>query len=112
MTMKKVIKELYELEQKHKTQLDKATHQKIIIKRGQLSDLMEQETRKVFKNVAKERYKWGNKPGKYLAKISKEKKTQNYIEKIKNGKGEIKYKTTDIAEASHYLLQFIICNKK
>lgn len=73
--MKNIIKELYELEQNHKSQLDIDTHQKIIIKRGQLNDMMEQETRKVFKNVAKERYMWGNKPGKYLAKISKEKKT-------------------------------------
>lgn len=70
--MKNLIKELHDLEQKHKTYLDMETHQKIVIKRGHLRYLMEQETRKVFNNVAKERYKWGNKPGKYLAKISRE----------------------------------------
>lgn len=106
-TMKNVIKELHELEQKHKIQLYKETHQKIVIKRGHLRDLMEQETRKVFKNVA-------NKPGKYLAKISKEKKPLNYIEQIKNEKGEIKYKTTDIAKVfkTYYSALYAIRNKE
>lgn len=41
-TMKNVIKELYELEQEHKIQLDMVTYQKIVIKRGHLRDLTEQ----------------------------------------------------------------------
>lgn len=47
--MKNTVKELYDLKQKHKTQLDTETQQKIIIKRGQLNGMMEQETRKIFK---------------------------------------------------------------
>lgn len=71
------------MEQKHKTKLDTEIYQKIIIKRGQLNDMKEQETRKVLKNVAKERYMWGNKPRKYLAKISKGKKNTNLHRKDK-----------------------------
>lgn len=59
---------------------------------------MEQETKKVFNKAAKDRYKWGNKPGKYyLVKALKYKKSSNYIEKMKNIKGEMVYKTTKIA---------------
>lgn len=58
---------------------------------------MEQETRKIFNRIKKERYQWGNKTGKYLAKIFKKKKTANYIEKIQNSTGEMVYITTKIA---------------
>lgn len=95
--MVNIVKEIYELEQRHKMQAEVETHGTLIIKRDQLKDLMEQETRREFNRVTQERYKWGNKPGKHLAKIFINKKTLNYIEKIKNERGEIVNKTTDIA---------------
>lgn len=60
---------------------------------------MEQEDRKEINRILQERFTKGNKQGKYLANILRKKKTLNYIEKIKNDKGEIKNKTTDIAQA-------------
>lgn len=74
---------------------------------------MEQETRKEFNRVIKERYKWRNKPGKHLAKILINKKTLNY-KKIKNERGEMVYKTTDIAKAfqTYYSALYSIRNKE
>lgn len=44
---------------------------------------MEQETRQEFNRVIKERHKWGNKPGKHLAKILRNKKTLKLYRKDK-----------------------------
>ena len=70
-----------------------------ILKKESLKDLMEQETRKEFNRIRKDRYKGGNKPGKYLAKMLRRNKSLNYIEKIKNGRGEMVNKTVNIATA-------------
>lgn len=97
--MMKIVKEIYELEQRHKNQTEDETHRTLIIKSDQLKELMEQKTRREFNRVSHERYKWSNRPGKHFAKILRNKKTLNYIEKIKNERGEIVNKTTDIALA-------------
>lgn len=60
---------------------------------------MEQEERREFNSVSQERFKWGNKPGRCLANIVRKKKSLNYIEKIKNEKGELINKMSDIAIA-------------
>lgn len=45
------------------------TQQALVIKRDELKDKMEQETRQASNRVAKGRYQWRNKPGEHLAKI-------------------------------------------
>lgn len=69
---KKKIRELQELENKHKNTKEIELYKEMVKKRAQLRDLMAIETRNIFRNVSQERYVWGNKPGKYLARISKE----------------------------------------
>lgn len=64
-----LIKELHELEQAHKKKVHSDLKHALVLKRDKLNELMEQETRQVFNRVAKERYQWGNKPGKYRARI-------------------------------------------
>lgn len=49
--------------------------------------------------MAKERYKWGNKSSRFLAKILWKKKSRNYIEKIQNSKGVMEYTTKEIGES-------------
>lgn len=66
-------------------------------KREELRDLTEQETRKAFNLVKKDRYINGNKPGKLLARALKKKKNNNYVEKIRTKSGEIRHRTGDIA---------------
>lgn len=60
-----------------------------------MRDLIEQETRTAYNQIKKERYQWGNKSGKYLARLLKKEKTANYIEKIQTSFGELVYKTVE-----------------
>ena len=99
INMRKILKEIHDLEQRHKINVEKETQQALILKMELLKDLMEQETRKEFNRLRKDRYKGANKPGKYLAKMLGRNKSLNYIEKIKNGRGEMVNKTADIATA-------------
>lgn len=55
--------------------------------------------RKTFNRIAKERYQWGNKNSKCLARMLRKKRSINYIEKIQNRRGEMEYNTKDIARA-------------
>lgn len=71
----------------------------LLKRREELRACTEQETRKTYNLVKKDRYINGNKPGKLLARALKKKKTSNFIEKIKTKSGEIKYKTCDITKA-------------
>lgn len=81
---------------------DMEIQQALVIKRDELEDLMEQDTRQAFNRVAKDRFQWGNKPGKYLARIIKNKKKSiNYIKKIKNNKGDIVYTASEVARVFH-----------
>lgn len=82
--MLELLNEIHNLEQGHKKQINKETYRSLILKREQLKDWMEKEDRKEINRVAIERFKLGNKVGKYLANILRKKKTLNYIEKIKN----------------------------
>lgn len=110
--MTRIIKEIHELEQRHKKQLEKETYRTLILKRDQLKEWMEQEERREYYRVLQERFKWGNKPGKYLAKMIRKKKSLNYIEKIKNEKGEVVNKTTDIALAFQIYFSSLYAIKK
>lgn len=84
----------------------------LILKREQLKEWMEQEERREFNRVLQERFKWDNKPGKYFAKMIRKKKLLNYIEKIKNEKGELVNKTTDIAIAFQKYFSSLYAIKK
>lgn len=78
--IERLSKEIYELQQMHKNKLDREIHHVLALKRENRKDHMEQETRQAFNIVAKDRYKWGNKPCKYLARILKKvQKSKNYI---------------------------------
>ena len=82
----------------------------LILKRELLKDLMEQETRKEFNRIRKDRYKGGNKPGKYLAKMLRCNKSLNYIEKMQKGRGEMVNKTDDIATAFQTYYSAMVLN--
>lgn len=96
----KLIEEIHLLEQKHKKH--KGKHQEsfhqLAIKREELRDSMEQDTRRALNKIARDRYLWGNKSSKYLARVLKKKRDLNFIEKIQNIKGEVVTTTKGIAE--------------
>lgn len=88
--------------------MDKKTQQELILIREELRELMEQVTRQAFNRVAGDRYKWGNKSGKYRAKTLKNK---NF--KFKMKKGEVVHLTTEIAQAfqSYYSALYAVQEK-
>lgn len=59
---------------------------------------MEQVSRRTFKCLTRDRYLWGNKSSKHLARVLKKKRDMNYFEKIQNKKGEVVYTSKVIAE--------------
>lgn len=93
--MNSAIDEIYRLEQVHKKYKGKhqETLHQLAAKRDELKDLMVQDTK-----IIKDRYQWGNKTSKHLARLLKKKKSINYIEKIQNKQGEMVYKTKEIAD--------------
>lgn len=106
-------KEMYELEQQHKERRDKELLLKLSIKREEMRELVEQESRMVYNKIKKERYQWGNKTGKYLARLLKKKKTANYIEKVQTITGEVVYKKIEIAKTfQNYYGKLYSINKK
>lgn len=75
--------------------------------------MFEQETRTAFNRIKKERYQWGNKTGKHLAKILKKKISVNYIEKIQTSTGGIAYTTAEIAKNfQEYYRKLYLINQK
>lgn len=70
----------------------------LIRRREAMRALIEQETRKMYNLVKKERYIGGNRPGRFLAKALRMKKTSNYIEKNKNKRQVILDSKIEIAE--------------
>lgn len=98
--MKSVLDEIFRMEQEHKKH--KGRHQEtfhqLVVKRDELKDLIAQDKKRTFNRILKDRYQWGNKMSKHLARILKKKKSINYIDKIQNKHGEIVYKTKEIAE--------------
>lgn len=71
----KLIEEIYLLEQRHKKGRgqDQELSQELVIKRDELKELLEQEIRKTFNKISKERYQWGNKNSKCLARMLRKK---------------------------------------
>lgn len=85
--------ELYGAEQEHKKHPDRHQYlyQKVVNKRTELKVLLDHETRITFNRIARERYQWGNKPSRYLARMLQKKKAINYIEKIQTKEGKMFY---------------------
>lgn len=92
-------KEISELEQQHKKTGVHEIELSAIIKREELKELIEQETRTTFYKIKKERYQWGDKSGKHLARMLKNKSWANFIENIQTGNGEKVYTTSEIVRA-------------
>ena len=51
----------------------------------------------MFLKTSRKQYESGNKPGRLLAEAIKPRRTRNYVEKIKDKKGTLKY-TRDISK--------------
>lgn len=64
----------FTLEQLHKNKNDSETLLKLSRKREEMRELIEQETRMMYNRVKKERYLYGNKPGRHLAQALAKKK--------------------------------------
>lgn len=94
--MEALIKEIHALEQGHKKGEGERL-QALVIKRNELKDLLDQEMRRNFNRIAKERYVWGNNLARILKKIEKE-KTLNYIEKIKKRTWGMVFSTAALAK--------------
>ena len=98
--LKTLKEEIYRLEQEHKLQGQKReTLRKLTLTRDEYKALAGQETKNFIDRVERERYVWGNKPSKNLARMVRKKKTRNFIEKIRNGDGDLVYATNKIAES-------------
>lgn len=87
--MNTLIDEIHKFEQGHKRH--KGQHQEIfhrlVIKRDELKDIMEQETKRTFNRIAKERYQWGNKASKTPSEnVKKEKIYKLYRKNSKKGR--------------------------
>lgn len=69
----KLTEEIYRLEQEHKKYQGNhiETLQKLVRKRDGLKELIEQETTRVFNRILKERYQWGNKASRNLARCKR-----------------------------------------
>lgn len=65
--------EIHRLEQEHKKH--KGHHQELfhqlVNKREELKDIMEQDSKRIFNRLARDRYLWGNKSSKQLARLLK-----------------------------------------
>lgn len=85
------------MEQQHKKTGEREMKLVITTKREEMKDLVEQETRTAYNRIKKERYQWGNKTGKYLAKLLKKKTTVNYLEEIQTSTGAMVHTTAEIA---------------
>lgn len=59
---------------------------------------MEQDTRRSFIVSTRNRYLWGNRSSKHLARMLKKRREVNFIEKIQNKKGGLIFTNKGIAE--------------
>lgn len=92
--------EIFLLEQTHKEkrgQCQEVFHQ-LVVKREELRDVMEQDSKRTLNRITKENYLWSNKSSKHLARIIRNKKDRNFIGKIQNKKGELIRTSKGIAE--------------
>lgn len=95
-----LIEEIHSLEQehkKHKGHHRESFHQ-LTIKREELRDCLERDSRRSLNKITRDRYFWGNKSSKHLARLLKGKRDPNFIERIQNKKGETVFTTKGIAE--------------
>lgn len=85
--------EIYKLEQTHKAHggVDRPLLQQLTINRDELKDLMENETNRIMNRHLRDKHRWGNKVGKHLAKILRKKRDVNFIDRIQNKKGEMRF---------------------
>lgn len=95
-----LIAEISKLEQMHKTQTGsgRTTLQLLISRRDELRDLMEEETNQIMNRHLRDKLRWGNKVGKHLAKILQRKRDKNFIDKIQNKKGDLRFSSKEIGE--------------
>lgn len=96
-----LIEEIFKLEQgqkknKYNRRDDRELQHELVLKREELKDLLEWEMRRTFSRVVKDRYLWGNKNSKTLARTLRKKRSINFIEKIQNKSGEMVHNTRDI----------------
>lgn len=77
---------------------EKEVLSELIIKRDELRELVAEDSFKIRNKYLKNFHQRGNKVGKHLAATVRKMKGENYIEKIKNKKGESRYTTRDIGE--------------
>lgn len=96
-TFRVLQEEIIKLEQHHKKKGDSETLAKLFRSREAIRQLIEQENRKKYNLVKKERYVGSNRPGRLLAKILSKKKNNKYIDKIRSRTNEIQYRDPDIA---------------
>lgn len=84
--------EVDKLEQEHKKQSGQQpceVYQQLITKRTELKKALELDSRIAYSRFVRDRYRWGNKPSKFLAKMVQKKKTRNFIEKIQTKDGHL-----------------------
>lgn len=72
--MLKLQKEIQNLELRHKKDTKKEIYQALILKREHLKELLEKEDGKEINRVVREKFRLGNKAGKYLANVLRKKK--------------------------------------
>lgn len=92
--------EIFKLEQTHKAHrgTDGTPLQQLTIKRDELRDLMEEETNHIMNRYHREKFRWGNKVGKHLSKTLQKKRDSNFIDRIQNKKGDMRFSSREIGE--------------
>lgn len=78
-----LIEEIFILEQgqkkkNYKNRNDRELQHELVLKRDELKDLLDLKMRGTFSRVAKDRYLWGNKNSKTLARILRKKRSINF----------------------------------
>lgn len=106
-----LLQEIQDLEQLHKNLNDNKVKRELLGKCEALRELMDQEVKGAFRRTAKSQYEFGNRPGKILPGVIKPRRNLNYIAKMKDKKGEMKYSTRDISKFFFGVLSIIISSK-
>lgn len=84
--LRTLYREIYDLEQMTRPQ-GIPERQELKVKKEELVQLLEQDKKRAFHIVNKERYQWGNKLGKWLGRVVREKKSLSFIKKFKMPRG-------------------------
>lgn len=84
-----------------------------MIKRDELREVVAEDSWKSRNRHLKNMHQRGNKVGKYLATTIRKKKEENYIEKIRNRKGESRHTSREIGEEfRQYFMSLYSVGKK